>query len=439
MRKEKWSNRNFILGVANGALYQFGLAFFSPRVILPVYIATLAGMAGWSGAANSLAGLIAVIFQLGWFLPQLFVADMVQRRTYKLPIYKRAAVLRVLSAISLIITLALFKAKHPRMLIVVTILALGLYGVFGGISGSAFMDIVGKTIPSNRRGRFFGMRMFLGSILALIAGQFVRFIQGQDLPFPEDYLVLFSVGTIVLSSGLICFSLVREPPGVRSESSGGIWRHLRRAPRILKSDRNYRRFMLVRLGNSVTGMSVPFFTLYAIKVLQAPPEMKGTFISILALSGIISNPIWSYVGDRFGRKPLLSFGVGILSMGPLLAIISRFIPPDLTWAPLSALKAITASDNPAHNFFCLPFILVGVGNMGYYIANLSYLLDISPEEERPTYVGLMNTATAPMMLIPMLGGYLIDMTSFEAAFAVSTIAGLITLILASKLEKPCSL
>jgi MFS family permease len=432
----RWSRRNFALGVANGTLYQFGLAFFSPQVILPVYIAALAGMAGWGGAANALAGLIAVIFQLGWFLPQLFVANLVQRSTYKLPIYRRAAILRVISAISLILILALFKARYPKILIVATVLLLGLYGVFGGISGSAFMDIVGKVIPPSKRGKFFGLRMLLGGIFGLIAGQFVRFIQSLELPFPKDYLTLFSIGTIVLSSGLICFSLVKEPPGVKSRRSDGFWKHMRRAPEILKRDSNYRRFMLVRLGNSVAGMSVPFFTLYAVKVLDAPPQMKGTFISLLALSGIISNPIWSYVGDRFGRKPLLSFGVGILSVSPLLAILSRFIPSDLIWSPLSTLKAITASDNPAHNFFCLTFILVGIGRMGYNIANLSYLLDISPEEERPTYVGLMNTATAPMMLIPMLGGYLIDLTSFEIAFVISILAGAITLILALGLDQP---
>jgi len=214
----------------------------------------------------------------------------------------------------------------------------------------------------------------------------------------------------------------------------GVWRHLKRAPSILRTDRNFRRFTLVRLGFAFTAMSTPFFTLYAVRVLDVSPEMKGTFISILALSGIISNPLWSYLSDKVGNRVVMIAGAGALALSPVIPLITRFIPSEGGGGILSLLRPLTSSENPVHNFYCLTFMTAGIGRMGYNIANLSYLLDISPEKERPTYVGLMNTLTAPMMLIPMLGGYLIDLTAFEVVFAISALSGFITMWLASGLE-----
>ena len=58
----EYYRRNFTLGVINGALINFGLAFFDPATVLPVFVSRLGGSA-------AMIGLVSAIHGVGWFLP----------------------------------------------------------------------------------------------------------------------------------------------------------------------------------------------------------------------------------------------------------------------------------------------------------------------------------------------------------------------------------
>ena len=64
-------------------------------------------------------------------------------------------------------------------------------------------------------------------------------------------------------------------------------------------------------------------------------------------------------------------------------------------------------------------MLLGMGINGNFIGQTNLLLEIAPSEQRSTYIGITNTATAFVTLLPLLGGYLIQWTSYEAAFLLS--------------------
>jgi predicted MFS family arabinose efflux permease len=82
-------------------------------------------------------------------------------------------------------------------------------------------------------------------------------------------------------------------------------------------------------------------------------------------------------------------------------------------------------------FFFLGSTLSGI-RLGYY----SYMLDVSPEAERPTYLGFMNTFIAPALLLSAVGGFVIERTSFEFLFFTVIAAGVIALAFSIQLEEP---
>ena len=68
--------RNFVVNALDGAIYWFGLSFMAPTIILPLYI---------SHFTNNplLIGLIPFINTAGFFLPQLFTSNFVERAPRK--------------------------------------------------------------------------------------------------------------------------------------------------------------------------------------------------------------------------------------------------------------------------------------------------------------------------------------------------------------------
>ncbi len=70
--------RNFIANMGDGTLWLFGFSFLSSATILPVYFAHLS-------SSTLLLGLIPALLDLGWFLPQLFIAPRVERLARKKP------------------------------------------------------------------------------------------------------------------------------------------------------------------------------------------------------------------------------------------------------------------------------------------------------------------------------------------------------------------
>jgi MFS family permease len=50
---------------------------------------------------------------------------------------------------------------------------------------------------------------------------------------------------------------------------------------------------------------------------------------------------------------------------------------------------------------------------------IDYTLHIAPKGMRPAYIGLSNTILGAMMVIPLLGGWLLQATSYTTLFALA--------------------
>tara|TARA_B100000700_G_scaffold279377_1_gene328252 strand:- start:108 stop:317 length:210 start_codon:yes stop_codon:yes gene_type:complete len=65
---------------------------------------------------------------------------------------------------------------------------------------------------------------------------------------------------------------------------------------------------------------------------------------------------------------------------------------------------------------------------------MAYLLDIAPEDRRPTYTSFMNAAMLPQGLLPVLGGWLVALISYQNIFMVSLAFVLVAVWMARKLR-----
>ena len=82
------------------------------------------------------------------------------------------------------------------------------------------------------------------------------------------------------------------------------------------------------------------------------------------------------------------------------------------------------------------FFLLGGVNNGNMAGFTNYLLDYAPAAQRAVYVGLANTLNGLVLVAPVLGGWILAISSWPVLFAVTTALSLVGLLSTSRLHEP---
>ncbi|MCS7177996.1 MAG: MFS transporter [Anaerolineae bacterium] len=407
--------RSFILGVVNGALFEFAERLIDPPLVLTWFVSRLT-------PSNLLVGLVAPLGDAGWSLPQVFISGLVQRMPRKMLSYTLAAVVRVASW--LLLALAVGTVEDPSRLLVTFFVLYGVARLAAGLGGLGFFEVVAKTIPAQRRGRFFAWRMLTGGLLGLGAGGVTREVLNR-CPFPHGHALLFGIYTAVIVPAMLAFILIREPPGTAYPRVPTLGQQLRQAGSFLRTNAVFRRYMGVRTALGLAGIALPFYGVYARNVLGAPEGMVGIYVAVRVAAGLIANLPWGLVSDRRGNRLVtlwLSLGHAFTAGLALVLVgwVALFPSPDARW-PYLAIPL---------------FLLNGALAPASALVGANFLLELVPEAERPLYLGLSNTLIGLVVLISGLGGLVVDLLGFAGLFGLSTVLCLLAWWWARRLPEP---
>lgn len=304
-----WS-RNDKLGIWNGWLVSVGDGFLSSTLVLTGFAARL-------GASNAVIGLLPAIQGGGWMPPQILVAALIQARTHKLPVYRSAAGLRMLSYAAMVVlsaTLWQTPALLPLFLLAMLVNALA-----SGVSDLPFLEVCAKIISPSERAGFFGTRNLVGGLLAFGAGLLVRQILASGLRFPYNYTLIFGLATVFYSVGYWRVGRVTEPanpPQPPSDVRAG----LRAIPGTLRADPHFRAFLGVRLLLAFASLADPFYVVSALRDLHMPPSMLGVFVMALSGAAPLSNLVWTRLAQRRGSRRIIRFSAACACLAPVLAL-----------------------------------------------------------------------------------------------------------------------
>jgi MFS family permease len=149
-------------------------------------------------------------------------------------------------------------------------------------------------------------------------------------------------------------------------------------------------------------MANGFYTVYALRAWQAAEWQVGIFTTLLLAGQVIGNVGLGWLADRAGHRLVLVLGVGALAAGNLLAL--QAASPE-TLGPV--------------------FVLSGIHFAAIHVSARTILLELAADEgERPTYVGLANTALAPLNFVaPLAAGVIADRLGFALVFALAAAFG----------------
>jgi len=402
--------RNFTLGVLNGGAFVFAEALMSIDTVLTWFVQQL-------GGSNFLIGLVGPMRDAGWFLPQLFISQRSQRQPLQGPLYRRAAAVRVMAWFVWTAATFLLATNYPALLLVFFI-AYGVNSLASGFAGLPFMDIVAKTIPSDRRGSFFGGRLFLGGILGLVASVIVALaLSAQNpQPFPINVGLLFALSWVAAVTGLTLFALIKEPPGHVNDDGATFTAHMQRAARLPRQNQNLRYLLIARVVILMSYVAAPFYSIYSINVLGAPVSIIGVYMGARTIVALLINPVWSRLSDRRGNKIVmqLATAVGVIMMAWVVFIpgVARNLN-----VPASTLA-----------YAVVPvFALMGMYETGVGIGAVNLTLEVAPPHDRAIYIGLTNTILGVAYLSTAVSGLIVDAIGYEGVFVL----GLLLLLVAS--------
>ena len=396
--------RNFLSALWHGAFLALGIALTQPTTVISAFVADLTGSTVWVG------GLSTVLTAAG-ALPQLIVARWIEPRPRKMPYLMVAIYLRVVSWGMLAGLTYAIGPSHPQLLAWVLVGLLALFYAGGGLGGVPYTDIIGKIIPPERRGAFFGGKQALAGPLSVGAALLARQILATTA-YPANYALLFGLAAFSLLVASLGFWVIREP--LRADADGRVasWREY--AEQLREVAGRLRTLIGVQWLTGFSLMVLLFYVVYARQALGAPPRAIGWFMLAQVLGGVFGNLVWAWLVDQYGSRLMLSVCGTISMVTPLLAILLG----QFGWIGL------------------LPVIVLGGATFhGRQVGFSSALLEIAPTAERPTYSALNVVLILPVAFLSLIAGLLLERWSYPTLFVIA--AGFIGMGVLLTQRLPC--
>lgn len=297
-----------------------------------------------------------------------------------------------------------------------------LYAFVSGIVAVPYNDIVGRSIPTKSRSRMLAWRFFGGGILALgVAGIIDRLL--EMTPVLTAYTLIFALASALMFLSSIIFVTAGEPR-TKPRSAAAPKKFvafLRGGRTVLATDTRFRMFLYTQWLGGASLMALPFYIVAASRLGLGVGEV-GILLGAQTAGSLISNYLWGQVGDRLGKLTLLQV------VGLLRAI-----------APAGAIAVIAAADSISlltmTTAFVALFFTLGALVNGTTIGYLGFLMEISPDDQRPAYSPYFNALASPAALLPLLGAVIFDQLSLALVFVISVIAALLQIVIYARFAR----
>lgn len=375
----------------------FGLAigFASFGTILPLFVASMTDSA-------TLIGLVPAIHSTGWLLPQLFTAS----HTSKLRRYKRTVMLMTIHERIPFLGLALVALLLPKIGLqaglILTFIFLIWQGLGGGFTANSWTSMISKIIPTESRGTFFGVQGAVANLFisgaAVGAGYLLDWFDS-----PLDFLYCFLFASLFFTISWFFLAQTREPADFEKVIDANPLPLWHGTANILKRDRNFNWFLAARILSQFGTMGFSFYIVYALRHFHMDAITAGYLTATLTVAQMIANAGMGWLGDRVGHRLMLIIG----AVSAVLSSFLAWFAPSLAW------------------FFPI-FVLSGFANVSIWTNGMTMSVDFSDEKERPFYIGLTQTFTAPAtILAPLIGGWIADTRGFVSTFALSAILSVV--------------
>jgi MFS family permease len=388
---------NFSVNLLDGASFWLGMSFFSSATVIPLFISQLTD-------SRLAIGIVAMIAQGSWYLPQLFTSNAVERLARKKPVVVHFGFFAERVPVWLTAVAALLAFWTPIGALLLFIFAYAWHGLGAGIIATAWQDLLARCFPVAKRGRFFGLTMFLGAGTGMLAASASAWLL-EAYPFPLNFVFTFGLAALFITVSWVFLAMTREPvqpSTVPRQSNRAYWHAL---PGIIKQDENYRRYLIGRLLMAMGGMGLGFITVTAVQRWQISDGTVGLYTLAMLMGQTAGNLFFGVLADRFGHKLSLELS----ALAGMIAYLIAWQASAATW-------------------YFAAFVCLGISSGGVIVSGILIVMEFCVPEKRPTYAGLTNTGVGIISILAPLVGAVLATQSTDWLFALCALFFMLSFI-----------
>lgn len=364
---------NGLRQVAANALQGAGDQVVNAKTVLPWLLAGL-------GAPGVLVGLLVPIRESGSMLPQAAMTPWVARHRVRKWIWVAGAAGQATSVAAMALFALLTAGTVAGIGIVAALAAFATCRALNSLSGK---DVLGRTVPKGQRGQVNGIVTVVCGALAIVLGVGIQVFGGDDVQ-PSVLAGLLGVAALAWVLALVVYAGVREPvPDVTPEADGaGEDGWVRRTWQVLRDDRDFRRFVVVRTLLLVSALSPPFVVAVAATQGGVGLSGLGPFVIAQGVASLLAGRLFGRLADRSSRRVMIGGSAAASAIVVAYLLLLR-LPEVGDWALLHPVT----------------YLLLAFTHIGVRVARKTFVVDLAEGDRRTEYVAVSNTAIGVLLLV----------------------------------------
>ncbi len=305
----------------------------------------------------------------------------------------------------------------------------------------AWTSWMSDLVPPQSRGRYFGQRNMLAGVVTMLAplpaGAFLDQAVKYNRFDPRiAFAVLFGLASVAAVGAWTMIRRQPEPPMERHNNGDAPVNPLRSLS-VPLADSGFRRFLVFSatlvVGQSLAGQ---FFMAWQLdrNGLNLPYLTVQILGAVAAGAGLLATPVWGYLLDKYGSRPVLMISCAGVIAAPLIWV---FTTPGALFLNLALIVLL--------NLFS------GVFWGGVGMAQFNLLLGVTPDpRSRGTYVAMFSAVTGIVGgAAPVAGGALmalfapvhaqwgpyLTLNNYKILFLITAVIRVVCLLLVSRVRE----
>lgn len=392
MSQQTDKKSDHVKNILHGFFLSIGTTIAEPHTILPLIISHF-------GGGSVLIGFFSSLLRGGAVLVQLYAAFYAQSYPKMMKYFRRVLVIRFFSWLGIGMAILLFGENYPTLTLFCIGIGLFIFSFSAGFGAIYFREIIAKIFTHRFRGKTMSMRQFLSALGALFSGVVAGYVL-EIYTAPLSFGILFILSSFIMALGYIAIGTVAEPIKEKVTQKEKSFRlFLKNSFELLKTHKQFRVQVFTFLFAYSYLFSLPFIIVDASEKIDINGINIGLLITAQMVGAMLSNIVWARLSGAGKNKFITHITIVMTIFAMALAYFTSHL----------------------YGYMFI-FFLVGASIDGNRIASGNLLLLIAPEEKRPIYTALQTNIVSFGMFFSLIGGVILEFSSFEFLYIFTIIA-----------------
>ena len=396
---------NHYKNVIHGFFISVATTIAEANTILPLIVS-------YFGGGAILVGFFSSLLRGGAILVQMYAAFYAQGYNHMQKYMRRVFLARFIAWFFIGICIIVFENDYPNFTLFCIGIGLFIFSFSAGFGAIYFKEILAKIFTKEYRGKSMAIRQFFSSFGALLSGAAAGYIiEAYEKPF--SFGILFIVSALLMGFGFWAFGTIDEPIKQNVTTKEKSFKAFLNNAKILLSNDTKLQIQVVTFLLSYSYLfALPFIIVDASSKINLDGAAIASIITVQMIGAMFSNILWGKLSSNKQNK-LIS---NIIIIFHIIAISLAFIASNIY-------------------FYMFIFFLSGAAMDGYRLASMNLLINIAPEDKRPVYSAIQSNITSFGIFFSLIGGFILNFTSYNFLYGFSIFMLLIAFIFSLKLSE----